>query len=263
MATAKKITKVGGDNPTPQSTSTNSNPLDKGKAGQLRFFAILAWILAIIAEAGAIYVLLTGKEPIMVWLIALIVVDLIFAIAGNLLWKKSNRYDPASRKDKVKFFIQNQLGVIVTAIAFLPLIILIFTNKDLSGNQKKTLGGIAIVAVLIAGYLGIDFNPTALEDQTGTLSGLTGGNTVFWTNSGKKYHIYNDCSSINRDVTTEIFEGTLETAYNEKKINELCKICENRAEKAKNMSGNILPEELEEDDSGGNILDNVLDLIGN
>ena len=38
---------------------------------------------------------------------------------------------------------------------------------------------------------------------------------------------------LNKDVTTEIFEGKVADAYAHKHIDELCKICENRAVKAK------------------------------
>ena len=75
------------------------------------------------------------------------------------MWKKSNRFDPASEKDGFKFFIQNQLGAIISVIAFLPLVILIFTNKDMNGKQKGIVGAIAVIAMLIAGITGIDFNP--------------------------------------------------------------------------------------------------------
>ncbi|HQI71472.1 MAG TPA: hypothetical protein PLT47_12020, partial [Bacteroidales bacterium] len=57
-------------------------------------------------------------------------------IIGSLQWKKANRFDPASEKDKIRFFIQNQLGAIISIIAFLPLIILIFTNKNMTGSKK-------------------------------------------------------------------------------------------------------------------------------
>jgi len=269
MATAKKVTKVGGDDPTPRQSAPSTSSENKGKAKQLRLFAILSWILAIVAEAGAIFVLLKSPKPIetntWIWLIALIVADLIFVIVGSLLWKKSNRYDPASRKDKVKFFIQNQLGVIIAAIAFLPLIVLIFANKDLTGNQKKILGGIGIIAVLIAGIVGIDFDPPSLEDQAGQLSDLTGGNHVFWTKSGTRYHIYDDCQYINTDRTDEIFQGTVSQARELKNITELCKTCENKARKQKGTVTNDLPESEDNafPETSESILNTVTDFLGN
>ena len=256
MAT-KKITKVGGGEDTPQRATFVPTAEAKGKASQLRLFSVLLWVLAIAAEVGAIFVLIKCAKPIetasWVYMIALIVVDLALVIVGSMLWKKANRLDPASKKDKVKFFLQNQLGVIIAVIAFLPLIVLIFTNKDLDGKQKGILGGIAIVAMVIAGIASADFNPPSVEEyseQTSRVEELTGGNSVYWTKSGTKYHIYEDCQHINRDVTDEIFNGSVANARELKNITELCKTCENKAVKAKALTGGMeaLPEDTEPDE---------------
>src|SRR5574338_541004 len=113
----------------------------KAKAKQLRLFAILAWVVAIAGEIFAILKLIHNET--LVWLIVAIVVILILAVTGSMLWKKSNRLDPASEKDKVKFFIQNQLGAILGVLAFLPLVIAIFMNKDI---DKKTKGIAGVIA---------------------------------------------------------------------------------------------------------------------
>ena len=238
----KKITKVGGDEDPPKKSTFVPTAEAKGQATQLRIFAVIAWVLAIAAEVGAILVLLKSAKPIAtstwVWMIAFIVIDLIFVVVGSMLWKKANRFDPASRQDTVKFFIQNQLGVIIAVIAFLPLVILIFTNKDLEGKQKGILGGIAIAALIIAGLLSADFSPPSVEEyseQTSRIEELTGSNSVYWTKSGTKYHIYDDCSSINTKRTDEIFQGTVAKARELKNITELCKFCENKAEKDTNF----------------------------
>jgi uncharacterized protein YacL len=167
------------------------------------------------------------------------VADLVFAIVGSLLWKKSNRLDPASEKNKIKFFVQNQLGLIISIIAFLPLVILIFTNKNMSGKQKGVVGVIAVIAMLIAGVTGIDFNPPSQEqylEQTKEVESLTNGvNHVYWTKSGKSYHLYQDCSYINSARTNEIFEGTVAQARELKNITDLCDRCENKAKKEKGL----------------------------
>ena len=209
----------------------------RSKAITLRIVAVISWILAIGVEVVAI--LLLNRPPIqMVWLIVLIAVDLVFAIVGSLLWKKANRFDPASEKEKVRFFIQNQLGAIMSIIAFLPLVILIFTNKDMSGKQKGLVGAIAVVALLVAGVMGVDFNPPSQEqyaEQTAQVESLTGTNAVFWTKSGTSYHLYSDCSYINTVRTNEIFEGTVAQARELKKITDLCDRCSGRAEKEKGL----------------------------
>ncbi|HNX98130.1 MAG TPA: hypothetical protein PKK12_10655 [Candidatus Aminicenantes bacterium] len=240
--TKKKVTRVEGGDASPATPERETRVFEasaesKGKAKSFRLYALIAWIVAIGFEAGAIFLL--QKPPIrMVWLIVLIVVDLVFAIIGSLLWKKANRFDPASEKNKVKFFIQSQLGVIISVIAFLPLVILIFTNKDMNGKQKGIVGAIAVVAMLIAGVTGIDFNPPSQEQyaaQTSQVESLTGANTVYWTKAGTRYHLYSDCPHINTRKTDEIFSGTVAKARELKNISELCKTCEARARKDKTL----------------------------
>jgi hypothetical protein len=247
--TLKKVTQVQGGEAQSATTARESKPFvasdeSKGRAKSLRLFAIISWIVAIGLEVGAI--LLLRKPPIkMTWLIVLIVADLVFAVIGNLLWKKANRFDPASEKDGFKFFVQNQLGAIIAVIAFLPLVILIFTNKDMKGKQKGIVGAVAVVALLIAGVTGIDFNPPSVEkyaEQTAQVEALNNGvNHVFWTKSGRSYHLYSDCSYINTDRTVEIFEGTVAQARELKNITDLCDRCKNRATKEKELPAETTP----------------------
>lgn len=237
--TSKKLTNVGDEN-TPQ-TTRSTQPFvvtdeSRGRAKSLRLFAILSWVVAIAFEVMAI--LWLRKVPVsMAMLIVFIGVDLIFAVVGNVLWQKSNRLDPASEKDKTRFFLQSQLGVIMSVIAFLPLVILIFTNKNMNGKQKGIVGSIAVVALLIAGVTGIDFNPPSQEkyaEQTKQVEVLMGGvNNVYWTKSGKSYHLFQDCPYINSSRTTEIFQGTVAQARELKNITDICNLCQSRAEKGK------------------------------
>ena len=250
---SKKITVVDGGEPQTTSTRTTFVPTEeaKGKATQLRLFAGLLWLGAIVAQVAAIILLRKQAENFMAWVIGLIVVDLALAIIGSMLWKKSNRLDPASEKNGFKFFMQNQLGVVVAVIAFLPLIIIILTNKNISGKQKAILGSIAGVALAIAGITGADFNPPSVEqytEQTAQVESLNNGvNNVFWTKSGKSYHLYQDCGYINGAKTTEIFQGTVAKARELKNITDLCDRCENRAKKAQEPI--VEPEKVIENDS--------------
>lgn len=203
----------------------------------MRTFALISCILAVAAQIF-VNTLLFKLSVNITWLIVLIVVDLIFAIIGAVLWKKSNRLDPASEKDKFNFFMQSQLGLVVAIIAFLPLVIFIFTSKNLDGKQKVIADGIAVVALVIAGVTGFDFNPPSIEQytkQTRRVEWLQGPNFVYWTKSGIVYHLYNDCSYINTDRTTEIFEGSVAQARELKNIANLCSRCENKKIKEKNL----------------------------
>ena len=257
MATTKKVTRVGGTGSAPEQVTRTfvPTPESKGRATQSRMFAVLLWILGIAAEVGAIVVLIKCAKPLVtatwIWLIGLMVVDLILVIIGSQLWKKANRLDPASKKEPVKFFIQSQLGVIISVIAFLPLVILIFTNKDLDGKSKGILGGIAALFLVIAGLASADFNPPSVEEyteQTNRVEWLNNGtNEVYWTKSGSKYHLYDDCSSINKSYTDEIFSGTVAKARELKNITELCKFCEKRAIKERGLNeADYKPAELTE-----------------
>ncbi len=210
----------------------------KGKAKGLRLYAIILWLLGIACEVGAIIVL--QKVPVsMTWLIVLIAADLILVIIGSQFWKKANRFDPASEKDPVRFFVQNQLGTIISVIAFLPLVVLIFTNKNMSGSQKGIVGAVALVALFIAGITSYDFNPPSVEQyasQVQEVKSLTGSNFVYWTKSGTHYHLYKDCSYINTDRTAEIYEGTVGQARELKNITDLCSRCKTKAEKEKGVT---------------------------
>jgi hypothetical protein len=253
--TTKKVIQVEGGEVSSAAKETRTfvaSDESKAKAKKFRIFSIISWIVAIGFEVGAI--LMLKKVPIQTtWLIVLIVADLIFAVIGNLLWKKANRFDPASEKEKFRFFVQNQLGAIIAVIAFLPLVILIFTNKDLKGKQKGLVGAVAVIALLIAGFTGIDFNPPSQEQyaqQTAAVEQLTGANHVFWTKSGTKYHLFADCYHINTNKTDEIFEGTVAKARELKNITELCKTCEERWKKEKGVFSEQAPAPAEEQPAG-------------
>ena len=140
----------------------------KGKAKKLRIFAGLSWLVAIGTEIGTIVLLMknTFDQGGLALLIGLFVVIAIFAIAGSLLWKKANRHDPASKEEAGKFFFQNQLGAIITVLAFLPLLALVFMDKDMDPRTKKIAGGVGVGLAALATVVGIDFNPPSVEQYT-------------------------------------------------------------------------------------------------
>src|SRR3982751_34890 len=140
----------------------------KGAATRLRLFAALAWVVAIGGEVAGIVLLRQhkfdhGNLPL---LIGILVGIAIFAIAGSLMWKAANKQDPASRADSARFFFQNQLGAIITLIAFLPLIVLIFMDKDMDPKNKKIAGGIGAVLAVAATMIGVSWKPPSVEQYT-------------------------------------------------------------------------------------------------
>ncbi len=209
----------------------------KKKATMLRVWAWVLWIVAIGGEAAAIFWLLRQDPVNMTYLIIAIVVVGILAIAGSLLWKRANRLDPASKAEPFRFFVQNQLGAIITVIAFIPLIVMILLNKDMSKKDKTIAGTIGAVVFLIAAYFGIDFNPASQEEaaqglactelpadtpaaevevcnvDVGRVTELTGDNEVFWTKSGEVYHLCEDVSAVNLESQdNQIYAGTVADA---------------------------------------------------
>jgi hypothetical protein len=140
----------------------------KSAAGRLRLFAAIAWIVAIACEIAGIVMLRQHKfdHGNMALLIGILVVIAIFAIAGNLMWKAANKQDPASTANPARFAFQNQLGAIITLIAFLPLIVLIFMDKDMDPRNKKIAGGIGAVLAVIAAAVGVSVKPPSVEQYT-------------------------------------------------------------------------------------------------
>ena len=153
-----------------------------------------------------------------------IAIILIFVIIGSQLWKKANRIDPVSRKNKLKFFLWNQMGLIAAVIAFFPLVILLLQNKELDRRTRQTLAIVAVVAFLIAGAFSIDYNPVSSEDldQAKSDSYILSDGTVYWTRWGKKYHFDLDCYTLSRSAV--IYEGTIEEAFEANRTSP-CSVC--------------------------------------
>ncbi len=212
-----------------------ASPEAKGKAKQLRIFAVLAWLLAMAGQVFAILKLISDET--MVWLIVAILVILVLAITGSTLWKKANKLDPASEKEPTRFFIQNQLGAIMGVLAFLPLVIMIFTNKNISGKTKGIAGSIAAIAMVAAGITGADFNPPSVEKYTEEINQQTAAaksldidtDNVYWSKAGNKYHAFDDCQYIKGKALSS---GSIKKSWEDKGISELCKVCQKKAAKS-------------------------------
>lgn len=209
--------------PTPEWKPTEEA---KKQSVKLRIIALILWALAIAGELVGIFWLLrqrvvTGGEGLardaetgllreqgatvtfpqwaFISLLVLLVVIAALSIIGSQLWKKANRLDPARKSESFKFFVQNQLGAIIAIIAFVPLIILVFLNKNMSGAQKATAGIVGIVLAAAATYLGVETQPSSVEQYTADQSAviqLLGKDQVVWVDGGKVYHVCDEVSDI-------------------------------------------------------------------
>ena len=201
----------------------------KKRATCKRIWAIVCWVIAIAFETIGILklaeVINWFGDNMTAFLIVCIVLDLIFVIIGSQLWKKANHIDPASEKNKVKFWLWNNLGTVVSIVAFLPLIILIFSDKKLDKKSKWIIGGIAIVALAIAGLTSYDWDPVSiewLEQAEKEVLQVSPSGTVYWAEHSKKYHVDQDCPAFSNSEV--VYEGTVRDAY-ERGLTDPCRRC--------------------------------------
>ena len=219
----KKSTKAAAGKAAPVFTPT---PEAKAQSTQKRIIALVLWVVAIALEAVAIFWLLrppfdelAANHGFPQWrwwtLLGFIVVIGVLSVIGSQLWKQANRLDPASSKEPVRFFLQNQLGAIIALIAFLPLIILIFLNKDMDSKQKGIAGGVGIAVALAAVLLGVDFKPLSQEQaavESQVVTQLVGQDLVWWSAGGGVMHLCKDVSDL-KNVKTEVAGGTTAEAF--------------------------------------------------
>lgn len=220
-------------------TAKESAPV--GNATGLRIGAIALWVCAIACEVLAILIAV-GKINwtfmATTWqLIIAIVLDLVFVIIGSQLWKKANRISPASKKNKLKFWLWNNMGLIVTVLAFVPLIIILLTNKNLDKKTKTIATVAAIIALLIGGLASYDWNPVSKEDKDTAVQYVT--DTVYWTPFGTVYHIDEDCFHLNH--SDNLTYGTVEEAIAANK-SRLCKSCATRH----SINENVVTDDAED-----------------
>ncbi|KJL19559.1 hypothetical protein RL72_03211 [Microbacterium azadirachtae] len=215
------------DGPADPPAGWTPTPEAKATATRLRWIAVVLWVVAIAAEAVGIFWLLRQRQVTggdgqyvrnpdtglleqqgatttfpqwaFITLLVLFVVIAALSITGSFLWKKANRLDPARRSDTVRFFVQNQLGAIIAIIAFVPLIILVFLNKDMDKGQKTIAGIVGIALAALAVVLGIDFTPPSVEQYTAdqsTVIQLLGKDQVVWVDGGTVYHVCEEVPAI-------------------------------------------------------------------
>lgn len=181
----------------------------KSKAGRLRLFAGISWLIAIGGEVAGIVLLLQGRfdDGNLPLLIGLLVGIAVFAIAGSLMWKAANKHDPASKEEAFKFFVQNQLGAIITIIAFLPLLVLIFMDKDMDPKNKQIAGGVGVALAVVATLFGISYNPPSVEQYTEDMNECAAQIKANLPTTACSPEVAEQAQNIARD-TAEVVEAT-------------------------------------------------------
>ncbi|MDD3919963.1 MAG: hypothetical protein PHO41_02145 [Eubacteriales bacterium] len=224
-AAAKSTRKQDDDEP--KAAPRKKGGASKGQSGSatgLRVLAFVFWLLAIAAEVltilylnGTLYI--PGDQ--MTLLLIGLGIDLVMVVIGSLLWKKANHIDPPSKANKVKFFLQSQLGVIMAIIAFVPIVVILLKNKDLDKKMKKIVSIVAAAALLLAVGLSVDYDPASKEDLA-SAEAQVGDGTVYWTRWGKSYHLDSDCSTLQRSEV--IYSGSIDEAFDAKR-EDPCDFC--------------------------------------
>lgn len=212
-----------------------------GNATGLRIGAVVLWIVALALEVLAVLVLngtVNLKFMPSLWqIIIALVLDLICVIIGSQLWKKANHIKPASEKNKLLFWLWNNMGLIVCAVAFIPFVILALTNKEADKKTKAIATVVAIIALLIGGVASYDFNPVSVEQQQAAMAAIS--DDVYWSPFGKVYHTSDECQALNQSDT--LTYGTVEQAIAEGRT-RLCAFCANRDD----ISGVVTDKNVED-----------------
>ena len=228
MAEKKKKTYVAASDETKEKAKqVRKEAKPVGNPTPYRIGAVVCWVFALLFEVLAC-LLLAGKFELKFMsgtaqLIAFLVIDLALVIIGAQFWKKANHIDPVSEQNKVKFWLWNNMGVIVCAICFIPFAIYALVNKDVDKKTKSIAVVAAVIALLIGGVASYDFNPVSSEQKAAAVDVL-GNETVYWTTFGKVYHTHDDCSHLNRSET--LTYGSVEEAIAAGRV-RLCKTCAN------------------------------------
>ena len=182
--------------------------------------AIVFEILALLVVLGKIHL---GFMSSLAQLIVFLVLDLACVIIGSQLWKKANHIRPASEKEPLKFWLWNNLGLIVCIVAFVPFIILILSNKNMDKKTKAIATVVAVVALLIGGVSSYDWNPVSVEQQQAAIQAIS--DDVYWSPFGHVYHTHDDCQALNQ--SDQLTYGTVEQAIAANRT-RLCSFCAKR-----------------------------------
>lgn len=239
MATKKKVVNITKDDKSTEKFGKDKHGKiikledkgePKGRATSKRIIACILWALGIFFEVIAILrvtdvINWIPKLSDLAFVIICLVLDCIAVVIGSQFWKKANHIDPASEKNKTKFWIQNNLGSIISVIAFLPIIVFVLTDKDMGKKEKGVISIVAVALMLIAGIASYDFNPVSseqLERAQKEVEAVSESGLVYWAPNSKKYHVDKDCPAFSRSET--VYEGTVAQAF-EHNLTDPCRRC--------------------------------------
>ena len=239
MATKKKVVNITKDDKSTEKFGKDKHGKiikledkgePKGRATSKRIIACILWALGIFFEVIAILrvtdvINWIPKLSDLAFVIICLVLDCIAVVIGSQFWKKANHIDPASEKNKTKFWIQNNLGSIISVIAFLPIIVFVLTDKDMGKKEKGVISIVAVALMLIAGIASYDFNPVSseqLERAQKEVEAVSESGLVYCAPNSKKYHVDKDCPAFSRSET--VYEGTVAQAF-EHNLTDPCRRC--------------------------------------
>lgn len=230
-------TGVASDRPTPTPGTVSaaadiaaSRVARKQNALPFRIAAAALWLVGIALEVVAVLCLngtiyLPGLSQT-TWFIAFLVLDFIAVVIGSQLWKRANHMNPPSRDNALLYWLQTELGVLVAIVAFAPIVVVLLADKK-ADKRSRTVGlVVAVLALVVAGVSGVDFNPTSQEEYDEAVAAVAelgdGSGDVYWTTYGRVYHLNPDCQAIRNSAT--IYSGDVADAFAAKRSRP-CEFC--------------------------------------
>lgn len=184
---------------------------------RLRLIAVAIWAVAILFELLALLIFngtisgLPGKA--LVWLVVFMMIDVAGVVVATLLWDQAKQIDQPSESDLGGYFLKSQLGPMLSAVAFIPTVILTLVDQDTDEQTKKVSTIAATIALAVCVGATFNFHPTSAEDLTKAEAAATtlGTGTVYWTEFGHVYHLNPNCPTLTR--ASDVYQGSMEAAF--------------------------------------------------
>ena len=92
-------------------------------------------------------------------------------------------------------------------------------------KSKGIVTAVAVVALLIGGFTGYDYNPVSSEQLAQAqkeVEAVSADGYVYWAPHSKKYHVDPNCPAFSNSET--VFRGTVAQAF-EKNLTDPCRRC--------------------------------------